>query len=63
MRVEENKKKNKQKKKEIMSKYKATGVYENKNKNKNKKTKPMMDFSQSPGSNFPFSSETPSLPF
>lgn len=61
MRVEENKKKNKQKKKEIMSKYKATGVYEN--KNKNKKTKPMMAFSQSPGSNFPFSSETPSLPF
>ena len=45
-----------------MSKYKATGVYETKKKTP-KKTKPMMAFSQSPGSNFPFSSETPSLPF
>ena len=38
MRVEENKKKNKQKKKEIMSKYKATGVYENKKKKQKNKT-------------------------
>ena len=30
---------------------------------KKKKPKPMMAFSQSPGSNFPFSSERPSLPF